>query len=205
MHIIYVHGLDSSCHAVKGAKLMTYMQKHHPNIQVHRPDLNQPPQQVYDKLLHMITKLSPVLLVGSSLGGYFSTLMSNQTACPVCLLNPSTQPHQSLQRLFADTDSGVEGIEDSDVGMVTTGGWSVTGADLRWFAKHQLSKLHHPNKVSVLLKMADEVLDYTIADNFYRTHGVQKMWIQQGGDHRIIDFDEQLPIIVPWMLQHLVT
>ena len=84
MNIVYVHGLDSDANSTKGLLLDQYCQKHHPEITVYRPDLNQSPEQVFSYLTELVTQLSndsKVVLVGSSLGGYFSTLVSNETGC----------------------------------------------------------------------------------------------------------------------------
>ena len=110
MNLIYIHGLDSDANSTKGLLLEKYCQHHHPDITVLRPDLNKSPAQVREQLLSLIDGLnnskdeqteSPnTVLVGSSLGGYFSTLISNQIGCPALLLNPSIQPHVTLQRFL---------------------------------------------------------------------------------------------------------
>lgn len=92
MNIVYVHGLDSDANSNKGLLLESYCQEHYPTIKVHRPDLNQPPEQVFNYLTGWVTELShdtKTVLIGSSLGGYFSSLVSNHTGCGALLLNPS--------------------------------------------------------------------------------------------------------------------
>ena len=115
MNLIYIHGLDSDANSTKGVLLDEYCQKHHLDISAHRPDLNQPPKVVFDKLLKLVAELdadSKVILVGSSLGGYFATLVSNETGCPALLINPSTQPHITLQRFEADKSADTLKIDD---------------------------------------------------------------------------------------------
>ena len=97
MNLIYIHGLDSDANSTKGLLLENYCQQYHPDITVLRPDLNQSPENVVKYLVSLVENanndksehsegahLDPTntVLIGSSLGGYFSTLISNHTGCP---------------------------------------------------------------------------------------------------------------------------
>ena len=215
MNLIYIHGLDSDANSTKGLLLEKYCQRHHPDITVLRPDLNKSPAQVREQLLSLIEGLNNskdeqtgsfnTVLIGSSLGGYFSTLISNQIGCPVLLLNPSTQPHITLQR-FSDssisTQDNNDESSDNKVLHTTAGGWHITPSDLQWFADHQISQVNYPNKVAVLLKEGDELLSSELSQAFYQGQGAS-VTVQAGGDHRFSDFDEQLPMVID-MLQELV-
>ena len=200
MNLIYIHGLDSDANSTKGRLLEEYCQQYHPDITVLRPDLNQAPAQVFDHILSLIenakkqsgniegaaVELTNTVLIGSSLGGYFSTLVSNHTGCPALLLNPSTQPHITLQRFANDaisSNSDTSGSKDTSsedyVLHSTAGGWDITNADLQWFADHPLSTVNYPNKVAVLIKEGDELLDPALSQTFYQAQGA-KVTVQTG-------------------------
>lgn len=206
MKIIYVHGLDSSANSVKGVLLETYCQQYHPNIEVVRPDLNQSPDRVFKRLCGYVEQAKSnheqALVMGSSLGGYFSTLVSNTMNCPALLLNPSTQPHVSLQRFV--NYSVIESIACDDAGdMViyrTIGGWDLTLRDLDWFSSHKLKDVTNPERMVVIIKSGDELLDPSIAAQFYEGQGVQ-VDLQEGGDHRMTDFESQLPYIMKRVIE----
>ncbi len=206
MNLIYIHGLDSDANSTKGLLLDEYCQQHHPDISVHRPDLNQPPQLVFDKLVHLVEELgkgSKVVLVGSSLGGYFATLVSNETGCPALLINPSTQPHITLQRFDNDKGSADALTTDSHQDKVlhtTDGGWALTKTDLQWFAGHTLSTVENPSDVEVMIKKGDELLDANLSAAFYRQQGAT-VTIQAGGDHRFSDFKVHLPKVLEILKQ----
>lgn len=213
MNLIYIHGLDSDANSTKGVLLEKYCQHHHPDINVLRPDLNKSPQDVFDKLMSLVEEWgsdSKVVFVGSSLGGYFSTLVSNHTGCAALLLNPSTQPHVTLQRfahdLLLNNDSdegqGEDELPKNQILYTTAGGWDITSADLQWFADHQLLKVHYPKKIAVFIKEGDELLDPELSKAFYQQQG-STVILQAGGDHRFSDFGEQLPMVIN-MLQDLV-
>ena len=200
MNIVYVHGLDSDANSNKGLLLESYCQKNHSDIKIHRPDLNQSPEQVFRYITDLVTKLSSdakTVLIGSSLGGYFSTLVSNHTGCAALLLNPSTQPHITLQRFKNDVSADTSKSDRlSDRTLYTTsGGWAITAADLQWFADHQLLDIKYPNKVATLIKKGDELLDATLSAKFYREQGATVI-LQNGGDHRFSDFAEHLPKVI---------
>ena len=206
MNLIYIHGLDSDANSIKGLLLEDYCKEYHPDIKVHRPDLNQPPQAVFDKLVHLVEELgrgSKVVLVGSSLGGYFATLVSNQTGCPALLINPSTQPHITLQRFDADKSAADASKIDSNQNKVlhtTDGGWALTKADLQWFTRHTLSTVENPSDVEVMIKKGDELLDANLSAAFYRQQGAT-VTIQAGGDHRFSDFETHLPQVLKILKQ----
>ncbi len=218
MNVIYIHGLDSDANSTKGRLLEDYCRQYHSDINILRPDLNKTPDQVFRQILSLIEglkhndniedekfKSSNTVLVGSSLGGYFSTLVSNHTGCPALLLNPSTQPHVTLQR-FAEDSAAKNNVEEEDLDShiihSTTGGWDITHADLQWFAAHQLSTINYPDKISVLIKDGDELLNPKLSKQFYKEQGVT-VTMQAGGDHRFSDFGAQLPMVIE-MLRNLL-
>ena len=208
MNIIYIHGLDSDANSTKGLLLEDYCDKHYPEIKVYRPDLNSAPKQVFEQLVKSVIELNKedkTVLVGSSLGGYFSTLVSNHTGCPALLLNPSTQPHVTLQRFANELllESVEDKILDNHILHTTAGGWNITPADLQWFANHQLVSIDYPHKIAVLLKEGDELLNAKLSKDFYQSHGAT-VTVQTGGDHRFTDFSEQLPMVIS-TLQRLLS
>ena len=208
MNIIYIHGLDSDANSTKGLLLEDYCDKHYPEIKVYRPDLNSAPKQVFEQLVKSVIELNKedkTVLVGSSLGGYFSTLVSNYTGCPALLLNPSTQPHVTLQRFANELllNSVENKILENHILHTTAGGWNITPTDLQWFANHQLVSIDYPHKIAVVLKKGDELLNAELSKDFYQSHGAT-VTVQTGGDHRFTDFSEQLPMVIS-TLQRLLS
>ena len=220
MNIIYIHGLDSDSNSTKGLLLERYCQQYHPDINVLRPDLNKSPARVFEQLVCLIKSLDSnenkkvgnikhasssknTVLIGSSLGGYFSTLVSNDIGCSALLLNPSTQPHITLQRFSNDNllDSKDSPLTDKVLHQ-TAGGWSITQLDLQWFADHQLSEVNYPEKIAVFIKEGDELLNPELSKAFYQKQG-SVVTLQAGGDHRFSDFDKQLPNIIVKLKQLL--
>lgn len=216
MNIVYIHRLNSDANSTKGILLENYCQQYHSDINVLRPDLNKSPAQVFDQLLSLIESLNNdknknvqdqqfgslnTVLVGSSLGGYFSSLVSNYTGCPALLLNLSMQPHITLRRFSGQPISNdIADRLSSQIMHTTAGGWAITGEDLQWFAEQQLLSVHYPNKVAVWIKEGDELLNPHVSAEFYQQQGAA-VTLQSGGDHRFSDFDEQLPMVIKTLQQ----
>lgn len=195
MTIIYLHGLDSDPNATKAVITHSHAKEH--GIQVIRPDLNCPPDEVVAKLLDLLKTYPNSVLIGSSLGGYFATLISDMTGTPAVLLNPSIRPDVSFRRFLADKFDG-QNLTDDTIIYTTTGGWQIKYGDLAWFDAHRLT-VKNPNKIKVLLKIGDELLDAHATQAFYQTYGAYVL-AQDGGDHRISDYEMQVGQVLDWAM-----
>lgn len=194
MTIIYLHGLDADPNANKA--VITANHAKALGIDTLRPDLNCPPDDVVAKILALLQDNPNAVLVGSSLGGYFATLLSDMTGTPAVLLNPSIRPDLSFTRFLTDNFNG-QTLTDDTVIYTTTGGWHIRYGDLAWFEKHRLTT-KNPHKIKVLLKMGDELLDAHATKAFFESCGADIV-AQDGGDHRVSDYDEQVRLVLEWV------
>lgn len=194
MTIIYLHGLDADPNANKA--VITANHAKALGIDTLRPDLNCPPDDVVAKILALLQDNPNAVLVGSSLGGYFATLLSDMTGTPAVLLNPSIRPDLSFTRFLTDNFNG-QTLTDDTVIYTTTGGWQICYGDLAWFEKHRLT-VKNADKIKVLLKMGDELLDAHATKAFFESCGADIV-AQDGGDHRVSDYDEQVRLVLEWV------
>ena len=194
MTIIYLHGLDSDSNATKAIITADYAATL--GTDVVRPDLNCPPDNVVAKVLALLDKHPNAVLVGSSLGGYFANLLSDMTGTPAVLLNPSIRPDVSFRRFLSDHFDG-QNLDNDHIIYITTGGWQIRFGDLAWFENHRL-QAKYPNKIKVLLKMGDELLDAYATQAFYQAKG-SEVCSQDGGDHRISDYQDQVAMVLEWV------
>lgn len=192
MRLIYLHGLDSSPAATKAIITQNFAKTL--GIDCICPDLNVPPAKVLDTVQALLDK--DCVLIGSSLGGYFANLVSDLTGTPAILLNPSIRPDVSFLRFLQNPSfAGVTFSEDTPI-YQSSGGWQVRYGDLAWFESHRLS-VNFPNKIKVLLKADDELLDAAASSAFYTEKGASVL-MQTTGGHRIEDYDVQVAMIVDW-------
>lgn len=194
MTIIYLHGLDADPNANKA--VITANHAKALGIDMLRPDLNCPPDDAVAKILRLIQENPNAVLVGSSLGGYFATLLSDMTGTPAVLLNPSIRPDLSFTRFLTDNFDG-QTLTDDTVIYITTGGWHIRYGDLAWFEQHRLTA-KNADKIKVLLKMGDELLDAHATKAFFESRGADII-AQDGGDHRMSDYDEQVGLVLEWV------
>ncbi len=97
--ILYIHGFASSSKATKA----NLLRKSFNNVE--SIDLNPKPTIAITQLSDFIQKQKDkkILLIGSSLGGYYSLYLSKKFNLNVVLVNPSLNPSKSLIR-YADCE-----------------------------------------------------------------------------------------------------
>ncbi|MFW2177873.1 MULTISPECIES: YqiA/YcfP family alpha/beta fold hydrolase [unclassified Moraxella] len=197
MQIVYIHGLDSNANASKANQLRTFCAKHFPQIEVVVPDLNCSPQLAIERIKAIIATNADTGLVGSSLGGFYATILSNMTGKKAVLLNPSVQSGESLKRFFGeDFDS----LAEDYVGHTTPDGWAITKKDIEWLVEHCPTQASYPERLLVIVKKGDELLDYQKAVDFFSQKDNQShLIIEEGGDHRMSDFETKLPQVVQFL------
>lgn len=173
--ILYLHGFASCAEGNKSSALKAYF-----NIEsVVSPDLPVCPIDAMNVLEEILKSLEFDLLVGSSLGGFYATCLSEKYAIKTVLLNPSTRPWETLapyvgwQKRFCDE----EVFEFKSVYL------------------EQLKMLKvspEKGRYLLLLQSGDEVLDYTKAQSLYSAHRVV---VEYGGNHRFENIEDYLCMI----------
>lgn len=190
MQLIYIHGLDSDEHSVKGQMLTDWCAAHRPEIKVIRPNLNRPPLEVIALLDDLIKTDAVTGLVGSSLGGFFATASVARHGVKAVLVNPAVKPFERFQRFFQEGRSG----------YTTKGGWQITEQNLADLATLYNPVPVYPERMLVLLKEGDEVLNYRVSAAHYSQAGAQSpMFIEPGGDHFMHDMDTKIPLMIDFL------
>lgn len=188
MNIIYLHGFKSSALSIKGQQLNDYCKKvtkHH----VHLPDLNAPPKTVMQRLYNLVERLDQVAIVGSSLGGFYATLLVAKYAIPAVLINPAVQPWQLFAELYAN-----------QLPYLVNHGWSIDQQQLNDLEQMSITQVENASKILVLLQQGDEVLDYRVAQAYYSQAQYSSLLsIDAQGSHAMSDFAEKLPMLLEFL------
>lgn len=188
MNIIYLHGFKSSALSVKGQQLKEYC-KRFTKYHVHLPDLNCPPNQVMQKLGQLIERLDQVALVGSSLGGFYATLLVANYGVPAVLINPAVQPWQLFAKLYAN-----------QLPYQVNHDWCIDQQQLDDLEQMAITKVENAAKILVLLQQGDEVLDYRVAQAYYTQAPYSSLLsIDAQGEHAMPDFAEKLPMLLEFL------
>ncbi|RZJ23157.1 YqiA/YcfP family alpha/beta fold hydrolase [Acinetobacter sp.] len=189
MNIIYLHGFQSSSLSIKGQQIKDYCQQLN-NVQVHLPDLNLPPEQTLAHVADMIESLDRVVLVGSSLGGFYATQLVAKYGVPAVLINPAMRPWQLFRDLF-----GVEQIP-----YVVSDEWTLDESHLDQLEQMAVPFVHDADKILVLLQQGDEVLDYREAQRYYSNAPHQSMLITEAkGNHAMENFADKIPMALQFL------
>ena len=173
--ILYLHGFSSCGEGNKSSALKRYFG----NDALVSPDLPPSPFDAIATAEEILNASDFDLIIGSSLGGFYATYLAEKYVKKAVLLNPSTQPWETLapyvgwQKRFCDEEI----FEFKSVYL------------------EQLKVLRSsPEKGQylLLLQSGDEVLDYTKAQSLYNTH---RIIVEYGGNHRFENIDDYLSMI----------
>lgn len=181
--IIYLHGFNSAGSSSKAA----WLKEHLAPITVLAPTY---PAQfaeeavafLHDYIRHALREHvadCKLVLVGSSLGGFYAQYLAPHYGAGLVLINPTVQPEQDLlSQVGAQRNeaTGEEYVLDAD--------------DLRAFARFRVERCNKSVPTLLLLDEADEVLDYCAALEFYQDCG--NTIVYPGGSHRFDHLPEAL-------------
>ena len=148
------------------------------------PDLPHLPKQARARMEAICAGENSVLAVGSSLGGYYATMLVEQgLAAGAVLINPviDVAPKLasrigSLQRNYTTDDTYV-----------------MTRQHITQWQQMYVTQIAEPTRYLLLAQIGDEQLDYREAVDYYA--GAEQV-IEAGGDHSFQEFSRFLPIIV---------
>jgi len=128
-------------------------------------------------------------LIGSSLGGYFSTYLANKYQILAVLVNPAIKPFDLLEDYIGEQKNPYTKI----VYQVT----KQHMLDLKAIEKNAPNfNDEQKNNYLVMVQTGDEVLNYQQAvDKFQHC----RLIIEQGGDHSFVGFDKKLPVIADFL------
>ncbi len=125
-------------------------------------------------------------LVGSSLGGFYATVMAERLGCRAALLNPAVHPHRHFARYLGPQKNLYTGEE-----------FVLTQEHVEDLRSMDPAAITRPERYWLFVETADEVLDYREAVAYY-AGALQQ--VTRGGDLSLVSFPEQIPDIVAWAL-----
>ena len=151
--------------------------------QLYLPALHHHPRQAIAQLEALINQAGEdqLVLVGSSLGGYYATFLAHRHGLKALLINPSVLPHKRCAT-FSEVQTN----------HYTGETWLPSEDHVTALAELAVPAPQDPQSCQVWLQTADETLDYREAEAFYRACSLR---IQAGGDHGFQGFAERLPAL----------
>jgi len=188
--LIYIHGFLSSPLSLKAEETRKYLEEK-TAIEFIAPQLSNFPDQAFAQLTALINreKLTGRIpgLIGSSLGGFFATTLAEQFDLRAVLVNPVVNP---AEHRFIDRYQGEQ------FNPYTQEHFILTEQHRLALAGMHLQTVARPKNLWLLAQMADEVLDYREAVEYYRE---SPQLVESGGDHRFQGFEQHLPVIIDFL------
>ena len=180
--VLYLHGFKSSPQSVKAQQTQSYLIEYFPNIEFFCPQLPCEPLEAIKVLEGIICTYSESHwhFIGSSLGGFYATYLSEKYQCKAVLINPAVKPYLLLQDYLGE-----------HINPYTNEAFTVTSRyieDLYQLSVQDISQKQY----LLMVQQGDEVLDYQQAVDKYQGN---QLIIQQGGDHSFVNYDKMLPVI----------
>ncbi len=187
-HLLYLHGFRSSPESFKAQRLHAWLRRHRPEVHWWCPQLPPSPAEAVSLLRRGIaawpTPTSAVL--GSSLGGFYATVIAEATGWPAVIINPAIDPARDLAPY---------------VGELTA---FHTPEERFFFRSEYVDELRaltpgpitRPERYLAIIAKGDEVLDWREMSARYAG---TRMCLLEGGDHALSDFDAHLPRVLRFL------
>lgn len=183
---LYLHGFLSSPRSQKARQLMAYYQQNLNLDRLRVPALPFEPKQAVDlaeqELGWLMQQYEQVYLIGSSLGGYYATWLSELYQIPAVLINPAVRPFVMFANYLGPNTHFYTGETHE-----------LTTTHVQQLEAINVDELQRPEHYLLLLQTADETLDYRQAGLFYQACPA---WLEGGGNHSFVGFIERMPQIL---------
>jgi uncharacterized protein len=180
--IVYVHGFNSSPASFKAGLISRELGRQGRAAEFMAPALPHRPARAIAMLEEELTGVTDVTLVGSSLGGYYSTCLAERHGWRAVLVNPSVRPYQTLAWFLGRQKNIYTGEE-----------YDFTSEHVAELRALDVPAITNPQRYLLLATTGDELLDYRQAVEKYR--GARQV-IVEGGDHGFSGFADYVATVL---------
>jgi predicted esterase YcpF (UPF0227 family) len=187
-HLLYLHGFRSSPKSFKAQRLQAWLRQHRPELHWCCPQLPPSPREAVAMLRDGIAgwPVEGSAVLGSSLGGFYATVVAEATGWPAVLMNPAIDPARDLAAY---------------VGELTA---FHTPEEHFFFRSEYVDELRtmnpgpitRPQRYFAIIAKGDEVLDWREMVARYPGANIRLL---EDSDHALSDFDEHQPHILKFL------
>jgi len=187
--LLYLHGFISSPQSAKARLVADYIATNFPAWRCRIPALPEQPGRALAAAEAALLEAraaggEPLGLIGSSMGGFYATLLAVRHGLRAVLINPAVRPHRLLSHYLGEHDNPYTGrrftLDERDVAELAALSTAPPASANLW----------------LLAQRGDEVLDCEDAINFYA--GCRQT-VEPGGNHAFQGFARYLPDIVKFL------
>lgn len=179
--IIYIHGFGGSGQGSKAKVFREYFKSIGEDFIA--PSLSYVPTLAIQTLQELVESYhGEVYLIGSSLGGYYATYLSQMKQVKkVLLLNPAVNPSNTLSRAIGNAPNFYDESCYS---------WSEKHLDM--LGQYFCDNICYEDSFMLMVQKGDELLDYKEA---VKKYDGAKQIVQDGGNHSFVGIENQLETI----------
>jgi predicted esterase YcpF (UPF0227 family) len=187
-HLLYLHGFRSSPQSTKARRVAAWIEAHRPDLVWACPQLPPSPRQAIE---HIATATAGwpcagMATIGSSLGGFYATVVAERTGCRAVLLNPAIDPARDLAGYIGEQKSW-----HGDESFFFRAGYI---DELRTVAPP--AELTRLERYFAVIAQGDELLSWHEMSARYAGCRIRLI---EGSDHALSDFDAHLPEVVAFL------
>jgi len=187
-HLLYLHGFRSSPASNKAQQMLAWMRQHRPDVQWWCPQLPASPRQAIDLVVAGIADWPPasMAVIGSSLGGFYATVVAERAGCRAVVLNPAIDPARDLAGLVGEHTSWHHPQQRLIVAPEFID-------ELRSMAPATLKR---PQRYFAVIAKGDELLDW---HEMLARYALCRVKLLERSDHALSDFADHLPDVLRFL------